>query len=1092
MNRIKIKILFALLLLLVGKSVYSQNKKNIKPKAEFASTLTYKQTLEKKIASLGEPYISWLNQTTDSIPQNFANQIANLEWPLEKSSENHQSAISKEQYYKSTFQSLRQLKSRSIDPIWEVIANNPVNSICGDGDFEADSLNPPAVEWAGAWGNLTSSTNDPSLGAYTAGYLPASGINHPISSFTNCMNGLVSDQPFQNHHSIVSVANDPLVGSLLSTTANSSSNYALRIGNGCNGNGSELLSKKFVVSGNGIIKFSYALVMNGIHDSLTNPSFWVKIYDSIGNLIPGKVYLDPYGPPADHIVSSPTDPFFQHFNDTINFTGVINFKGWVCAKIDLSQNIGQTVSVALITTDCPFGGHWGYGYIDNWCGNCEGSTTGTVNVEIPDSCIAEGPQINVDYTLPIIGTDTGSVSITLTFYYNGVATGYTLVSPILNANGTYSFTADADSLPCNGAGYDVVAQANFTVGPPFNPTFYSITSPDPFSTSGIEPGLNNDLVCCPTLAQICDSTDANLIANADACCYQVLISNKFSNSYFTGISITSDNLSIASISANNSWSTISYQTPNHVIFSKIGSSSGIPLDSGAFQTLGNICFSGNAPSNITIRFIGPAPLFDTICPKTIMIPECTQPLDTSCVGMDTLTAECNAGVIKMKFKIKNNSAFIMRGLRLYSQNPDVVFSPVFVSIPDLLPGQTSSFIQTSLLVSNNASTVCFFISACDQNTPPGQDGNYPNFCCMDSILYCVQIPACSPCEGINITALKQNAINCCYDLTLATNYSNANIGTLEFTGLNGTQFAIFAGSGWSIIPPVSSSHIKIKAFGAGMPPGTYANFASFCLTGSSSPPHKVAIKIMDINGMLLCNDTLLFDSCQLVQPSCANLVNDSLYCSGDKVKYTFYIKNNAPFPLYQVDFRTTDSSVVLDKFYMQIIPPIAPGSTGGPYTVTIDSADANLSQFCMYLTGHNGIYDSINGLAATECCTDSLGGICLPMITCGDTINCDTTLIINDTIICCCQFGSITVPNGITPNGDGKNDLFEIKRPNCCEYISIEVYNRWGNVVFRDSNYQNNWDGVNQNGEKLVQGTYFVVIQLPDGNKKTTYLDIRY
>lgn len=1094
MNHIKIKILFTLLLLFGCRSSYSQNKTNIKQNAIFSAAPTFKETLEKKIASLGEPYISWLNQTTDSIPQNFATQITNLKWPLEESSKNHQPAISKEEHYKAAFRALRQLKSTSIDPIWNVIANNPVNTICGDGDFEADSLNTSAVEWSGAWGNLTTPINDPSFGVYTAGYLPASsGINLPINSFSNCSNGLASDQSFQNHHSIVSAANDPMVGSLLHTAANSSSNYAFRIGNSCNGYGAEILSKKFVVSGNGIIKFSYALVMNGIHDSTANPSFWVKIYDSAGNLLPGKVYLDPSSSPVDHVISSPTDPFFQHFNDTINFTGVINYKGWLCAKIDLSQNIGQTVSVALITTDCSAGGHWGYGYIDNWCGDCAGSATGTVDVTIPDSCIAEGAQINVDYTLPVIGPDTGTVSLTLTFYHNGVATGYTLVSPVLTTNGTYSFTAVADSLPCNGTGYDVVAQANFAVGPALNPTFYSITSPDPFSSSGIKPGLNNDLVCCPTLAEICDSTDANLSGTPGGCCYQVLISNKFSNSYFTGISITSDNLSIATISSTNSWSTISYQTPNQVIFSKIGSSSGIPLDTGSFQTLGSICFSGSVPANITIRFIGPAPLFDTLCPKIIPIMGCAQPVDTSCVGMDTLAAECNAGVIKMKFRIKNHSAFTMRGLHLYSQNPDVVFSPMFVSIPDLLPGQTSSFIQTTLFVSNNASSVCFFVSACDQNTPPGQDGNYPNFCCMDSIKYCVQLPACSPCDGINITTAKQDSVNCCYNLTLATNYSNANIGTLEFTGLNGTQFAVFTGSGWSIIAPVGSGHIKIKAFGSGVPPGTYPNFASFCLTGSSSAPHKVAVNIMDVNGVLLCRDTLLFDSCQLVQPSCANLVNDSLYCSGNKVQYSFYIKNNAPFPLYQVDFRTTDSSVVLDRPYMQIIPPIASGSTGGPYTVTIDSADANLSQFCMYLTGHNGIYDSIHGLAATECCTDSLGGICLPMIKCGDTTaTCDTTLIHTDTTICCCQLGSVLVPNGITPNGDGKNDLFEIKNPNCCEYISIEIYNRWGNMIFNDLNYQNNWDGVNQSGQKLPQGTYFVVIKLPDGSKQTTYLDIRY
>jgi gliding motility-associated-like protein len=1083
MNTTNVKILFSTIFLFGFITINAQDQSKTKTQAVYTPRTSYKETVEKQMTQWGEPYLSWSKQNTDSLPINFNEQIADLNWPLEDYSHNVQPNITKEQYYKGVFNSVRQSASRELDPVWEVIANNPLSTACGDGDFEADSLNPPSTEWYGAWGSIISGNNDPTFGSYTAGFVPSTGINYAMSCAV--------------HHSIVPAGNDPMVGSLLQTTASSSSNYSFRIGNSCNGYSSEVLSKKFVVTGSGIIKFSYALVFENPdnHAPSAQPSFWVKVYDSIGNLIPGLVYLDITAPPQDFLISSNTNPFFQNGPNSLKFID------WACAKIDLSQYVGQKVSVALITTDCAFGGHFGYGYVDNWCGNCEGSTTGTVDVSIADSCIVDGTPINVNYTLPVIGTDTGSVSLTLTFYYNGSPLSYTLASPTLNTDGTYTFLINPDSLPCNGSGYDVVATANYAVGPAMNQTFYSITSPDPFSSSGNKPGMNNDLVCCVSIAEICDSTDANLVPTLGDCCYQVQISNTYSNNYFTGVSITSDNLSISSVSNSNSWGTISYQTPTQVVYSQTMTSNGIPLDTSAFQVLGNICFSGSGPSNITISFIGPAPLFDTICAKTIVIPGCVQPIDTNCVAMDTLTAVCESGVIKMKFKIKNNSAFTMRGLHLYSQNPDVSFSPIFVPIPDLLPNQTSvQFIETTLIVSNNASNMCFFVSACDQNTPPGQDGIYPNFCCMDSILYCVQIPACSACDGITISAAKQDSVNCCYNLTLSSNYTNANIGTLEFTGLNGTQFAVFTNSGWGIVPPVSSSYIKIKAFGAGVPAGVYPNFASFCLTGSSSPPHQVVINYKDVNGVFLCSDTLILDSCQLVQPTCANIVSDSLYCSGDKIQFTFSVQNNASFPLYQVDFRTTDSSVVLDRTFMQIIPPIAPGNTGGPYTVTIDSAAASLSQFCMYLTGHNGIYDSINGLAATQCCTDSLGGICLPMITCGDTTICDTTVIIindttiigGDTIICCCQFGSLTIANGITPNGDGKNDVFVINRPLCCDYISIEVYNRWGNVVYANPDYQNDWAGLNNSGQRLVQGTYFVVIQLPDGSKKTTYLDIRY
>jgi gliding motility-associated-like protein len=681
--------------------------------------------------------------------------------------------------------------------------------------------------------------------------------------------------------------------------------------------------------------------------------------------------------------------------------------------------------------------------------------------------------------LPAIGTTTGSATITLIFYHNGIPTGYTLVSPVLTANGSYSFVVDPSSIPCNGSGYDIVARADFTI----LSSSYSLFSPDPMTTDGIKPGQNNDLVCCETLGQICDSTDVRITSDS-GCCYWVEISNQYSSSYFTGISIKSDNSAIANltVSPGNTWSTIAFQNTNQVVFSKTSSSNGIPLNGlTGFQPLGTICFAGTGPSNITINFIGPAPKYDTICPKIFNI-ECSTPIDTTCAAPIDLKAECNAGAVKMKFRIKNNSGFTMRGLTLYSQTPGVTPSPKFIPIPDLLPGQVSLlYYETTLIVSNNATNACFFIAACDQNTEPGDHGQYPKNCCMDSIPYCVSIPHCDPCDGISFTRTKNDPVKCCYSLSLNNNYYNANIAYLEFTGVAGTQFALFTGSGWTINGWVSSSHVKIKASGGGVVPGVYPDFASFCLTGTSTPPHTVLIKSMDARGVLLCTDTLKFDSCQLVTPTCANIINDSLYCSGNKIKYTFYVKNNAPFTLYQIDFRTTDKSVVLDSNYTQPHPPIATGNTGGPFTVTLDSVGKNLDRFCMYLTGHNAIYDSAHGIAATECCTDSLGVICLPMITCGSS---DTAG--------CCSFENMKIPNGITPNEDGKNDVFEILNSKVCDYISIKVYNRWGNMVYQNGDYKNDWKGVNQKGQKVAQGTYFIVIELPNGNKKGIYIDIRY
>jgi gliding motility-associated-like protein len=102
-------------------------------------------------------------------------------------------------------------------------------------------------------------------------------------------------------------------------------------------------------------------------------------------------------------------------------------------------------------------------------------------------------------------------------------------------------------------------------------------------------------------------------------------------------------------------------------------------------------------------------------------------------------------------------------------------------------------------------------------------------------------------------------------------------------------------------------------------------------------------------------------------------------------------------------------------------------------------------------------------------------------------IPCDSGSIAN-----CCCFAGLTIPNGITPNNDGINDVWSIKNTAICRKISVRIYNRWGNVVYRDDNYSNNWGGTNQSGDKLPQGTYFAVIRLDDDTESSLYLDLRY
>jgi gliding motility-associated-like protein len=69
----------------------------------------------------------------------------------------------------------------------------------------------------------------------------------------------------------------------------------------------------------------------------------------------------------------------------------------------------------------------------------------------------------------------------------------------------------------------------------------------------------------------------------------------------------------------------------------------------------------------------------------------------------------------------------------------------------------------------------------------------------------------------------------------------------------------------------------------------------------------------------------------------------------------------------------------------------------------------------------------------------------------------------------------IDPPNTFTPNGDGINDLWEIKNLNLYNDCVLEIYSPQGLKVYRTVNYSKPWDGT-YNGKPLPAGTYYYVI----------------
>jgi gliding motility-associated-like protein len=70
------------------------------------------------------------------------------------------------------------------------------------------------------------------------------------------------------------------------------------------------------------------------------------------------------------------------------------------------------------------------------------------------------------------------------------------------------------------------------------------------------------------------------------------------------------------------------------------------------------------------------------------------------------------------------------------------------------------------------------------------------------------------------------------------------------------------------------------------------------------------------------------------------------------------------------------------------------------------------------------------------------------------------------------------VPSGFTPDADGINDLFVIPGLNNYSKINLTIYNRYGNMVYLNDAYQNDWDGTALNGAALPDGTYFYILEV--------------
>jgi len=109
-------------------------------------------------------------------------------------------------------------------------------------------------------------------------------------------------------------------------------------------------------------------------------------------------------------------------------------------------------------------------------------------------------------------------------------------------------------------------------------------------------------------------------------------------------------------------------------------------------------------------------------------------------------------------------------------------------------------------------------------------------------------------------------------------------------------------------------------------------------------------------------------------------------------------------------------------------------------------------------------------------------------LTIGDVVTCITTTSdacvlpqsASSNAIAILMHVPLSIPNALTPNGDGINDTWNIKALLIYPTCNVKIFDRYGGLVYQSVGYPKAWDG-NLNGKRLPTGVYYYLINLNDG-----------
>jgi len=256
--------------------------------------------------------------------------------------------------------------------------------------------------------------------------------------------------------------------------------------------------------------------------------------------------------------------------------------------------------------------------------------------------------------------------------------------------------------------------------------------------------------------------------------------------------------------------------------------------------------------------------------------------------------------------------------------------------------------------------------------------------------------------------------------------------TLSFDSLNITANQTYIDTG---LANLKTYCYKIKSVGTYSLPGTISPIENASQENCAQP----------IDNIIPCPPSLCVEVNCEAQENRLYWVNKNYGCADDVLQFNIYRKDSigGAYTLVVNVPSGTDTSYLHDDLQ----------SIVGCYVITGIDSVGNESVFS----------DSV--------CVDNPNGACIGNLGCVSTPSdiADTACFV------------YRLPNVFTPGSDGLNDFFIPFPFRFVGDVELQVYNRWGKLVFETSDPAILWDGINQDTQKeCTDGTYYYVCTITE------------